>query len=374
MTRTKHNNRTRPLSIAVATVIAAVPVTAFAQSGGEVLVLEEVVVTAQKRDQSLQDVPAAVSAISGSQLQDFKLQDFSDLEALTPGLVAENLDARSGSISLRGIDYNPNSAAAQAVDAYWNDTPVSALGGGVFQQIFDLQRVEVLKGPQGTLQGRSSPAGAIILHTAKPDMEEVEGTLSAQVTDNSGINTMAAISMPLVPGRLSSRIALVYDESDLDEAKNIVTGDKRSKETAAGRVSLAWLAGDAVSVDFAYQYLDNESVDFNTLEGASLMDPTLPDLEASDRKGIQVNNAEGDATYQRASLQVAWELDRHKVDWLTGWSDVDSSVPQESLNSEGNQDLAESQVQILEDKYDAWSQELRLSNTDGDTWEYLVGL
>lgn len=307
-------------------------------------------------------------------LNDYQVQNFADLEQLTPGLVANNLDSRSGSISLRGIDYNPNSAAAQAVDAYWNDTPVSALGGGVFQQIFDLQRVEILKGPQGTLQGKSSPAGAIMMHTMKPDMEEIEGTVSAQFTDNDGINTTAAVSLPIIPGKLSTRIAGVFDESDLDEAENIVTGSTRHKETKAGRFSVAWLPTDSLSLDLAYQYLDNESTDFNILQGSSLWDPTLPTLEASDRKGIQVNDAEGDATYQRASLNVAWDLTKHRIDWLSGWSDVDSTVHAENLNSEGIQDPAESQRQILEDNFDAWSQELRWSNTNGEFWEYMVGV
>jgi len=336
--------------------------------------LEEVVVTAQKREQSLQDVPSSISVIDENALRDFKLDDFADLEALTPGMVMENRDARAGSISLRGIDYNPNSAAAQAVDVYWNDTPVSALGGGVFQQMFDLRQVEVLKGPQGTLQGRSSPAGAIILHTQKPDMEEVEGAISAQATDNGGVLTNVAVSLPVIPGTLSTRIAAVYDESDLDEAKNFATGDSRSKETTAGRFSLAWHPGDSVTIDFAYQWLDNQSVDFNTLQGASLESIGLPTLEASDRIGIQRNNAEGDATYQRASLHLAWDLENHRIDWLSGWSDVDSSIMAENLNSEGFNDPAESQLQVLADDFDAISQEIRLSNTQAESWEYMVGL
>lgn len=360
-----------PLAIAVTAALAVMACPVSAQSE---LVLEEVVVTAQKRDQSLQDVPSSVSVISESMLNDFEMNDFSDLEQLTPGLVMENRDARSGSISLRGIDYNPNSAAAQAVDVYWNDTPVSALGGGVFQQIFDLQRVEVLKGPQGTLQGRSSPAGAIMLHTARPDLEEVEGSISAQATDNDGINTTVAVSLPVIPGTLSTRIAAVYDNSDLDEATNIVTGNNRNKETKAGRFSLTWFPDDALSIDLAYQYMDNDTVDFNILQGESLTDPTLPSLDADDRKGIQVRDNEGDATYQRASLQVAWDVGNHRIDALTGWSDVDSTIDGENLNSEGVQAPAESQLQILEDNFDAWSQEVRLSNTDGEVWEYMFGL
>jgi len=374
MNKSNPRNAIRPLVIAVATATAStLGPAAWAQSGNSGLMLEEVVVTAQKRDQSLQDVPSSVSVLSGSMLEDYSLQDFSELEQLTPGLVADTKDARAGSIALRGIDYNPNSAAAQAVDVYWNDTPVRG-GGGVFQQIFDLQRVEVLKGPQGTLQGRSSPAGAIMMHTMKPDMEEVEGNISAQLTDNGGINTSAAVSLPVIPGVLSTRIAAVYDESDLDQNENIVTGSDSNKETTAGRISVSWLPTDSLSLDFAYQYLQNDTVDFNILMGTPLQDPTLPTLDAFDRKGIQVNENDGDSTYQRASLKLAWDIGNHQINWLTGWSDVDAFIEGENQNSEGIQTHEESQRMNTEDDSDFLSQELRLSNTDGEIWEYMVGI
>lgn len=373
MKYSSRSNPVRPLTIAVAATLSAMGSMAWAQSEGSGLMLEEVVVTAQKRDQSAQDIPSAINVIGASAIKDYNLQSFADLEQLTPGLSMETKDARAGSIALRGIDYNPNSAAAQAVDVYWNDTPVAG-GGGVFQQIFDLQRVEVLKGPQGTLQGRSSPAGAIIMHTAKPDMEEIEGSVSAQFTDNNGINTTAAVSLPIIPGTLSTRIAAVYDDSDLDQNKNIVTGSESSKEAKAGRISVAWLPSDALSVDFAYQYLQSDTVDFNILMGTPLQDPTLPALNPFDRKGIQVNDTEGDSTYQRASLKVAWDVGDHQINWLSGWSDVDASIEGENLNSEGIQDPAESQRMNTEDDSDFWSQELRLSNMDGEIWEYMVGV
>lgn len=362
-----------PLTLAIAATLSSVGTTAWAQSESSGLVLEEVTVTAQKREQSAQDIPSAINVISESALKDYNLQNFSDLEQLTPGLVAETRDARAGSISLRGIDYNPNSAATQAVDVYWNDTPVAG-GGGVFQQIFDLQRVEVLKGPQGTLQGRSSPAGAIMLRTAKPDMEETEGYISTQFSDNSGVNTTAAVSLPIIPGVLSTRIAAVYDDSDLDQNKNIVTGESSNKSAKATRVSVSWLPSDDLSIDFAYQYLQSDTVDFNILMGTPLQDPTLPTLDAYDRKGIQVNDAVGDATYQRASVQLAWDIGDHQINWLSGWSDADSTIDSENLNSEGNQVSSESQALIAADTSDSWSQEVRWSNTDGGTWEYMVGM
>jgi len=372
-THSKPNHRIHPLATAIATVCAGTALASPAWAQSEGLMLEEVVVTAQKRSQSVQDVPSTVNALAGTLLEDYTIQDFSELEQVTVGMTLEAKSPRAGSISLRGIDYNPNSAAEQAVDVYWNDTPVRG-GGGVFQQLFDLQRIEVLKGPQGTLQGRSSPAGAIMLHTAKPDMEEMEGSISAQVTDNDGINTTAAVSLPIIPGVLSTRFALVYDESDLDQLKNIGTGNKTNKETTAGRFSVAWLASDSLSIDFAYQYLENDALDFSSLQGSPLLDPTLPTLDAFDRKGMQVNDNDFEGEYNRASLKLDWDIGNHQITWLSGYSDIDSVVNKEAPNSEGNLDPAEAQTLIQIDDSDFFSQELRLTNTDGDIWEYMVGI
>ena len=84
-------------------------------------VLEEVLVTAQKRQESAQDVPMTVNALLGEVLNDLKMFTFEELQQVTPGLDMRLIDGRAGSIALRGVDYNPNSAASQAVDLYWND-------------------------------------------------------------------------------------------------------------------------------------------------------------------------------------------------------------------------------------------------------------
>lgn len=362
-----NKHKMKRVKLAVAVGLATATAQGWAQGA---MTLEEVVVTAQKRDQSAQDVPSTINVLSASQLADFNLQDFSDLENMTPGLTTESLSARAGSIAIRGIDYNPNSAAAQAVDVYWNDIPVRG-GGGVFQQMFDLERVEVLKGPQGTLQGRSSPAGAIMLHTAKPDLEQVEGFIKTTVDDGGTFNTSGAVSLPIVPGKLSTRIAMVYNEAEPAGIENVVDGSKTESETTAGRISVAWLATDSLNVDFAYQYLETEFNDFNSLIGSPLLDPTLPVLKPEDRKGIQVLDGEGDAEYQRASLNLDWDLGSHSLHWVAGYSDVVSTANRD--RSEGNQRPEDAQLQILEDDSDFWSHEVRLSNNDGDVWEYMIG-
>jgi len=158
------------------------------------LVLEEVIVTAQKRSESVQEIPSTVNVIDGDALKDFNVLSFTDLGALSAGLRIDSLTGRSGRIVMRGIDFNPNSASEASVTTYWNQAILDS--NAVFQQMFDVQRIEVLRGPQGTLAGRTSPAGSINIHTASPNLDEIEGEIRATVTDNDGVNTQVAASFP----------------------------------------------------------------------------------------------------------------------------------------------------------------------------------
>jgi len=221
------------LPLASASVLALFGPGAFAESTA----LEEVVVTAQKRAESVQDIPATVNVITGDVLKDFNAFSLLDLEALTAGLQIDSFTGRSGRMTLRGINFNPNSAAEAAVTTYWNQAIVDS--NAIFQQLFDVERIEVLRGPQGTLAGRTSPAGAINIHTARPNLDATEGEVRATFTDNDGINTQLAGSLPLIPGRLAVRVAGVFDESDMDEIVNVLSGDTSATETKAGRLSLS---------------------------------------------------------------------------------------------------------------------------------------
>lgn len=100
------------------------------------MVLEEVMVTAQKREQSMQDVPSTVNSALGETLQEYNIFDFNDLQKLTPGLESRKISGRTGSMALRGVTYNPNSGATQAVDIYWNDTTTGTLGAGLLIRSF----------------------------------------------------------------------------------------------------------------------------------------------------------------------------------------------------------------------------------------------
>lgn len=375
--KNSYNHLTTSLTMAVATALLGSSGLALAQE----VAMEEVFVTAQKRSESIQDIPSTVNAIDGDALKNFNVFSFTDLDALTAGLNINSFNGRSGRIDLRGIDYNPNSAAETTVTTYWNQAIVDS--NAVFQQMFDIQRVEVLRGPQGSLAGRTSPAGAINIHTARANLDEMEGGIRTTVADNDRVNTQVAGSFVLIPGELAVRIAGVYDESNLDEIKNDVNGNITQDQSKASRVSLSWLPTDSLSVDLAVQYLERVNDDIFGLEGAptgipGLQDPNgvLRELGAFDRRGAVFgleNGMEDNTTakFWNSSLVLEWDLNSHTITSVTGYHDTESTRGFD--NALGNANPANVARRVAIDDRTDWSQELRIASNEGDLWNYMLG-
>ena len=170
----------RPLSkLALSAAVASLSMTAWGQT------LEEVVVTAQKRTESLQDVPISVTAISGEQVATASIRSFSELGAYVPNFsVSEN--AVNTIISMRGISVGANQSFEQSVGIFVDGVPYgrsrqARLG------LFDLEQVEVLRGPQGIIYGKNTLAGAVNIRTAAPKVGEgLNGRLAASFESDNG--------------------------------------------------------------------------------------------------------------------------------------------------------------------------------------------
>ena len=142
---------------AIAAALALMTAPGMAQN----LVLEEVIVTAQKRESTIQDIAATVNVVTGEDIDKFSSLSFADLQSQTAGLSLDTPNARSQTVSMRGVSVDAEAGTDATVDIYFNDQNVTT--NVAFSQLYDLERVEVLRGPQGALQGRASPAGAITL-------------------------------------------------------------------------------------------------------------------------------------------------------------------------------------------------------------------
>lgn len=356
------------LSVAVATAF-------LAQGASAQFELEEIIVTAQKRAESIQDIPSSVSAVSGEALQEFNLLNFSDVEALSAGLGINKDTGRSGSITLRGITFDPSSAADAAVTVYQNDSVVD--GNSAFQQMFDIERIEVLRGPQGTLAGRPSPAGVINIHTAKANPDQIEGYVRGVFTDNDGVNTQGAINLPLIEGKLAVRVAAIFDESDLNEVENHVSGEMSNDETEAARLSLNWRPTDSLDFDFTYQYLENDVTSISVLEGvpsgAPGLDPVgvLQSLSAFDKRGVRVGSDQTSSKFENTTLNISWDIDSHEISSVTGYHKTDSIREFDRAEGNANPDFA--LYRTVTDERTDFIQEFRIANTDSATWEYMIG-
>ena len=233
--------------------------TAPAKDDATVTTLGTVVVTANRRDETLQKVPMAVSALTYHDIQRQHLQDFSDYAASVPGLDAISLGPGMTELSIRGIASGSQQPSA-SVGVYVDETPfgsssVFAIGSALTPDLdpADVERIEVLRGPQGTLYGAGALGGVIRFITIPPDTENYSGRLQLGGTGvdggGNGFDVHGMVNLPLVKDKLAIR-ANVYDETDpgfVDDAGRGKTDVNESK-IKGGRVSLLWTPTDKTSL------------------------------------------------------------------------------------------------------------------------------
>lgn len=186
------------LRIALRTALAAslaVPVTAWAQDPAPVG-LGEVIVTAQKREQSLQEVPLAVSAFTGEFIQQARLGDIRGLVDFTPGFSGRTEDSFTDALAIRGIATNDFGIGGDPSVAIFTDGVWAGRTGGVQTSFYDIERAEVVKGPQGTLFGRNAIAGAVSIITNRP-VAGFEADTELSVADYDHLEATATVNLPL---------------------------------------------------------------------------------------------------------------------------------------------------------------------------------
>ncbi len=179
-------------------------------SGGEVV--GEIIVTAQRREASLQKTPVAVSVIGGKALTDRAITTESDLQSVTPGLtVRASQNSNQLNYAIRGQNLDAFSNTRPGVLPYFNEIQVGGAGGA--SAFYDLQSVQVLKGPQGTLFGRNATGGAVLFTSARPK-EEFGGYIDGRVGNYDLRQIEGAINVPLAGGNVLTRLAGFYQKRD----------------------------------------------------------------------------------------------------------------------------------------------------------------
>jgi iron complex outermembrane receptor protein len=220
--------------------------------------LEEVTVTANRREESLQDVPVSVTALTSDVLERSNVRELGDLVNLSPGLViAYGSQPANFSISMRGIGTFSNGIAVESdVAVVIDDVPVG-FQAAAFKDLIDVERVEVLRGPQSTLFGKSAIAGVLNITTRKAS-DEFDGQAMGLITDDGENRVGFTVSGPV---REDLRVRLTVANSDYEgNVTNLTNGEKingSSGLTATGKVE--WDATDNLTVTLAPRFNRNES-------------------------------------------------------------------------------------------------------------------
>ncbi|WP_199902569.1 TonB-dependent receptor [Azospirillum sp. B4] len=222
---------------AVIALLAAGP--ALAQQaqapGTEPASLDEIVVTAQRRAEKLQDVPVTVTAFSAEEIEEARIRQIDDVASRTPGLSFDAFPASQPRISVRGIGSSDRGAAGDPSSAVFLDEIYLGRPAAVAFDAFDVARIEVLKGPQGTLFGRNVVGGAINVVTNRPKLDVVDAALEATVGNYDRLEGAGFVNAPVVDGKLAVRASAAWRTHD-GYVKNTYTGDRvEDQDTRSGR-------------------------------------------------------------------------------------------------------------------------------------------
>jgi iron complex outermembrane receptor protein len=357
---------------------SAIALTMYASAAlGLTGALEEVVVTATKRAESLQDIPVTVNAVTAETLQAAGVVDLADVAQLVPSLTTTtNLSPFATGIRIRGIGTSQNSIALEASVAFVVDGVYMGRSGLGMSDLTDIERVEVLQGPQGTLYGKNSNAGVVSVVTSKPNFEEVEGYLEGTVGDYGLQQYTASVTGP-VNDELAYRMAGNWREQD-GWLENGTGPDQMSAQDWNLRGKIQWLPTDAWSIMLTASHVDRDdrccAADAQQTDTLLALlaenDLPVPKNDAWDWNNNADRSSEFTMTSDMVILNVDYDMDRAQLTSLTAWNEFDYK---------SSADADRSQFDILyfvNDTFSgsAWSQEFRLSSDLDGPLQYLAGL
>jgi iron complex outermembrane receptor protein len=355
-------------------VVPVLPTAVFAQENAADGV-DEVIVTARRREESLQDVPIAVSAFSGEQLQEIGAVDITALTQYTPNVTLEISRATNTTLTayIRGVgQQDPVAGWEGGVGIYLDDVYLARPQGTVFD-IYDVERIEVLRGPQGTLYGRNTIGGAVRYVTRRLSDESRFGVRASLGTDNQADLILTGSGAISDSFRIGGALA-TFNRDGWGE--NLFTGeDNADKEIMAARLSMEWEPSDNVFIRLHGDY----SVDDSTSrQGHRLVtgvggEPVLPDVFDT-RAGISTLPASRgglnpEVTQGGAALQIQWDINdtlefksitSSRSDRSESWIDFDN-LPADSFDAP-----------VIYDN-EQFSQEFQLTHT-GERMSGIFGL
>ncbi len=322
--------------------------------------LEEVVVTAQKRTENVQDVPIAISVFSAQNIENLSARNLTDLGRFTAGVEMESLETLQPTYSIRGIETNDWTVGSDPAVAVYIDGVYAARGAGAEVALVDLNRVEVLKGPQGTLFGRNATGGAIHLVTNKPVYEQ-EGRAKVSVGDYDRLDAELTWNQPLTD-TLALRLNAVSRQRD-GFIDNLGRKDLNNEDKQSLRGTLLWDASPETEVLWRMEYseLDQHSAAHQTLI-PQVFEPANPGRNFSEFGSIHTDyiNLEQREMFA-TSVEVNHNFGDRTFTSITSWREFETELD-EDLDGSNNPDYQFDSNNPEDNDY--FSQEFRLTGAN----------
>jgi iron complex outermembrane receptor protein len=262
--------------------------------------LEEVIVTAERREVDLQDVPASATVLNAEALAASGVDNVIDIQTVAPS-VAINTYNRSTFINIRGVGISQSAPTSNPGVAYYVDGMFIPHEQFIAQSFFDIETIEVLRGPQGTLTGQNSTGGAIYVRTPAPHTDGFSGYIDQTAADHDWYRTTFGLNVP-AGDTFAMRFSGVFDERG-SYTDNIgpSASDPGSGRDIAGRVAFRYAPTDSMTFDLRYEHFERHT-DYNAIKNRS--DQVTSDPFTIEEDAISFLDQNGD----RASLEARFEL------------------------------------------------------------------
>lgn len=361
---------------ALAQSISAVVLTSVAGTG-VAQEIEEVIVTATKREESIQDVPLAITAFTGTFVKDVNLDDVKDLVTFTPGVSGNSTDAFIDGISIRGVRTQDFGVGGDPSAAFFKNNLYEGRNGAVVTSLYDLERAEVLRGPQGFLFGRNAIGGAFSVHTKRPNLDgDTDGYVELDAGERGHFTAEGAFTTT-VSENFAVRVAGYHSTED-GYVKNEFDGrDLLGHDKTAVRVSGLW-GSDRLEVlataefedmdrDGSAYRSDTRSPRLATLE--SLLGPFNTPSNPRNINSDLWGGSEDDAELLTLGLHVDYDLDNMALSWSTGFKDHDYLYAEDYDGSPRNVGTYRQQQ-----SGDYLQTELRLTSTGDSALSWYAGV
>nr|VFK67011.1 MAG: iron complex outermembrane recepter protein [Candidatus Kentron sp. UNK]VFK72455.1 MAG: iron complex outermembrane recepter protein [Candidatus Kentron sp. UNK] len=328
----------------------------------EFMALEEVTVTAEKRAEKLQDVPVSVTAFSDEAIVEMGIENTQDFINLTPNVTLDDVwSIGATQIAIRGITQLNN-----------GDSPVAIVIDGVPQnnqmqfkrELFDIERIEVLRGPQGAAYGRNAVGGAINIITKGPTNKQ-EGYVKTGVFNGNGKTMSGAVSGPLIKDTLLYRLAGQYEKTDGIINNTFLDTPIDFYESTDLRAQLRWLATDNFSLDLRYETSD--------LEGGAIPSTQITGGGTTDHSGIFVNPhnntlGQGEREMDNFTVKADADFDAGTLTYILGYTDLE-----EDYVGDGDFRSDENRLQDQDIDIELLSHEVRWTSPDDQPFRWIGG-